>query len=509
MEGNFAAFDPKILMSENGELAAPIRSIIRPMVLDSNSCYQAVKARDARFDGCFFTGVTSTQIYCRPVCTAKAPKRENCQFYPSAAAAESAGFRPCLRCRPELAPGNSNVDLSARLAQAAASLIEDGAANGMGMEDLAQRLGVTDRHLRRLFFDAFGVAPIDFAQTQRLLLAKRLLTDTKMALVDVAFASGFQSLRRFNALFKVRYRLTPSTLRKSANASAFSDDFMFDLAYRPPLDWQHLLAFLAARSVVGVETVDRKTYRRTVRIDANGAIHCGWITAIQHKTKAVLSVRISASLARVLPQVMGRIKQLFDLSCQPQEISAALGEIALGHAGIRLPGAFDGFELAVRAVLGQQITVRAATTLAGRFAKAFGEEIATPFSALSCAFPTAERIATLNVDDIAKLGIIASRARTILALARHRAAGALRLDPAADVEATMGQLRAIPGIGDWTAQYIAMRALAWPDAFPHTDFGVMKALNEKNPRKVLEIAEAWRPWRAYAVMHLWKSLETA
>ena len=476
-------------------------------MLDSDSCYQAVKAHDARFDGRFFTGVTSTKIYCRPVCTAKVPKRENCRFYPSAAAAESAGFRPCLRCRPELAPGNASVDSSARIAQSAASLIEDGAVNGSGLEDLAARLGITDRHLRRLFFEAFGVAPIDFAQTQRLLLAKRLLTDTTMSVIDVAFASGFQSLRRFNALFKERYRLAPSTLRKSASASTLADEFVFELAYRSPLDWSHLLSFLGNRSVIGVEAIEGKTYRRSVRIDAKDVSHRGWIAVTQHKTKSVLSLRISASLARVLPQVMSRVKQLFDLSCQPAEISATLGELAKGHVGIRLPGAFDGFELAVRAVLGQQITVAAATTLAGRFAAACGDPITTPYAEINRIFPTADRVATLTVDAVARLGIIAVRARTIIALAQHIAAGELRLDPSANVEVTIAQLRTIPGIGDWTAQYIAMRALAWPDAFPHTDYGVMKALNEKNPRKVLAQAEAWRPWRAYAVMHLWRSLE--
>ena len=479
------------------------------MVLSSENCYQAVKAHDSRFDGRFFTGVTSTGIYCRPVCTAKIPKLENCRFFPSAAAAEFDGFRPCLRCRPELAPGNSGVELSARLAHTAASLIEDGVASGAPLVHLAQRLGVTDRHLRRLFFTSFGVAPIDFAQTQRLLLAKRLLTDTPMAIVEVAFASGFRSVRRFNDLFKRRYRLTPSDLRKRAEAGPTADEFTFELAYRPPFDWQHLMNFLGKRGVLGVEAVDKKFYRRSVRIEVNGVSHLGWIAVTQHKSKAVLNVRISSSLAKVLPQLIGRIKQLFDLACQPEEIAASLGELALGNAGIRLPGAFDGFELAVRAVLGQQITVRAATTLAGRFASAFGDQIATPFAPIVRTFPSAERIATLKVDDIAKLGIIASRTRTILALAQQMVDGELGLNPSADVETTIAKLRAIPGIGDWTAQYIAMRALAWPDAFPSADHGVMKALGQKNPRKVQEVAAAWRPWRAYAVMHLWNSLEPA
>jgi AraC family transcriptional regulator, regulatory protein of adaptative response / DNA-3-methyladenine glycosylase II len=477
-------------------------------MLDSDSCYQAIKAHDWRFDGRFFTGVTSTKIYCRPVCTAKIPKQENCRFYPSAAAAENAGFRPCLRCRPELAPGNASVDSCARTAQSAASLIEDGAADDAGLTQLAARLGVTDRHLRRLFLDAYGVAPIDFAQTQRLLLAKRLLTDTQLSIIDVAFASGFRSLRRFNSLFKERYRLAPSALRKkSSETTTAADEFVFELAYRPPFDWSHLLAFLGNRRIAGVERINGQAYHRAVRVQVKDVIHRGWIGVTQHKTKSVLSVRIAASLARVLPQVIGRVKQLFDLSCQPDEIAAALNGLAKGREGIRLPGAFDGFELAVRAVLGQQITVRAATTLAGRFAAAFGDKISTPFGEITRTFPAAEQIGTLTIDDIARLGIIGARARTIITLAQQIQSAALRLDPAANVELTIAQLRAIPGIGDWTAQYIAMRALAWPDAFPNTDYGVMKALGEKNPRKVLSLAERWRPWRAYAVMHLWRSLE--
>lgn len=476
------------------------------MTLDPDSCYHAVKSHDARFDGRFFTGVTSTRIYCRPVCTARVPKRENCRFFASAAAAESAGFRPCLRCRPELAPGNASVDATQRLAQAAASLIEDGIAAGNGLAQIAAQLQVTDRHLRRVFETQFGVAPIAFAQTQRLLLAKRLLTDTTMSATDIAFASGFQSLRRFNALFRERYRLSPSALRKSVPRGAQQDRFTFELAYRPPLDWRHLTGFLAARSIASVESVEGQTYRRTLRIADGAGQHTGWIEVRRHKTRAVVSVHVAATLGKVLPQVLARVKRVFDLSCQPQEIVAALGAWAQPHAGLRLPGAFDGFELAVRAVLGQQITVRAATTLAGRFAGAFGDTAATPYAGLARVFPAASTIAGLSIDEIAGLGIIAARARTIRALAQAIAEGGLRLDSSAEVEPTLEALRQIPGIGEWTAQYIAMRALAWPDAFPHTDYGVMKAMKETNPKRVLARAEAWRPWRAYAVMHLWHAL---
>ena len=477
------------------------------MVLDPDSCYQAVKSHDARFDGRFFTGVTSTRIYCRPVCTAKVPKRENCRFFASAAAAENAGFRPCLRCRPELAPGNASVDATQRLAQAAASLIEDGIATGNGLAHIAAQLQVTDRHLRRVFEAQFGVAPIAFAQTQRLLLAKRLLTDTNLPATDIAFASGFQSLRRFNALFKERYRLTPSALRKAAPRRTTQDVFTFELAYRPPLDWTRLLAFLSKRSVATVESVENLTYQRTLRIVDGAVTHTGWIEVDQHPSKSVVKVRVAATLSKVLPQVLARVKRVFDLSCQPQEIVAVLGPWARPRAGLRLPGTFDGFELAVRAVLGQQITVRAATTLAGRFASAFGDAVTTPYPALQRVFPSAQAVAERSIDDIARLGIIATRARTIRALAQAIADKKLVLEPSANVEGTLATLKDIPGIGDWTAQYIAMRALAWPDAFPHTDYGVMKAMNETNARRVLAKAEAWRPWRAYAVMHLWNSLE--
>ena len=495
-----------IQMSENGECEPRRRRIIHAMVLDADSCYQAVKSHDARFDGRFFTGVTSTRIYCRPVCTAKLPKRQNCKFFASAAAAESAGFRPCLRCRPELAPGNASVDATQRLAQAAASLIEDGIAAGNGLAPIAAQLNVTDRHLRRVFEAQFGVAPIAFAQTQRLLLAKRLLTDTAMPATDIAFASGFQSLRRFNALFKQRYRLSPSDLRKAAPRGAVQDYFTFELAYRPPLDWGHLTGFLAARSVALVESVEKHAYRRTLCITDDRARHTGWIEVRRHPKKSVLSVRVAATLGKVLPQVLARVKRVFDLSCQPEAIVAALGAWARPNVGLRLPGAFDGFELAVRAVLGQQITVRAATTLAGRFAGAFGETVATPYAELQRAFPSAQTIAKCGIDDIARLGIIATRAKTLHALAQAMAAGQLTLEPSTDVDATLTALKAIPGIGDWTAQYIAMRALAWPDAFPHTDYGVMKAMKETHPKRVLAKAEAWRPWRAYAAMYLWMNL---
>jgi len=476
------------------------------MHLEPDTCYRALRARDARFDGRFFVAVSSTRIYCRPVCTVKPPRRENCRFYPSPAAAEAAGYRPCLRCRPELAPGNASVDATSRLAKAAAGLLEDRAVDEEGLEAIAARLGVTDRHLRRAFGAEFGVSPVQFAQTQRLLLAKRLLTDTALPVTEVAFASGFGSLRRFNALFKERYRLQPGALRRRALAEggAAQDILRFELAYRPPYDWPAVSAFLGARAIAGVEAVEGGVYRRTARLLVDGTPAAGWIEVAPAPRKTALRVHVSASLAKALPAVLARVKALFDLACNPVEVAQALGGLAGAHAGLRVPGAFDGFEVAVRAIVGQQVSVAAARTICGRIAEAFGDPVETPF-ALGRTFPDASRVAAVPHGRIASLGMPGARARTIVGVARAIAGGELDLSPNADLDETLAKLRALPGVGEWTAQYLAMRALAWPDAFPHTDLGVLRALGEKDPRRVLQRAEAWRPWRAYAVMHLWQS----
>ena len=477
------------------------------MLLDADQCYRALCTHDARFDGRFFVGVGSTGIYCRPVCTARTPLRRNCSFFPSAAAAEARGFRPCLRCRPELAPGFSTVDAQRRLAQAAASRIEDGSLAEAGLESLATGLGVTSRHLRRVFGEEFGVSPIEYAQTQRLLLAKRLLTDTRLPVIEVALASGFASLRRFNAAFRERYRMTPGGLRRDA-AQRPVERLDFDLAYRPPYDWESMLAFLGKRAIPGVEEVQRNAYRRTVRIGADKPA-AGWIEIAPSRRRHALRVSASASLARVIPALLARVKQMFDLSSHPEEIAAVLGPLAASRLGLRLPGAIDGFEMALRAIVGQQVTVRAASVIAGRIAHAFGEPIETPFASLTHLFPTAARIAACEASEIARVGVIGSRARAIVALAQAIDAGALKLAPSEPVESTLEALAALPGIGPWTAQYIAMRVLAWPDAFPHPDVAVLKAMGETRGARALERAEAWRPWRSYAVLHLWKSLEDA
>ena len=477
------------------------------MFLDPDQCYRALRTHDARFDGRFFVGVGTTGIYCRPVCTAKTPLARNCSFFPSAAAAEARGFRPCLRCRPELAPGFASVDANLRLAQAAAGMIEDGRLEDASLSDLAGALGVTDRHLRRVFQEQFGVSPVEYAQTQRLLLAKRLLTDTAMPVLEVAMASGFASLRRFNDLFRTRYRMSPGQLRGAAPANRPSDRLSFDLAFRPPYDWPAMLAFLGRRSIAGVERADGRRYRRTVRLERAGRTHSGWIEIGPSARKSALRVTASASLAGAVPVLLARVKSLLDLACHPDAIAAALGPLAAAHPGLRLPGAMDGFEIAVRAILGQQVTVAAATTIAGRFATAFGEPLDTPHEGVERLFPPASRIASIAPAEIAALGVISARAKAIVALAGAIEDGTLRLDPAAPVQETLAALERLPGIGPWTAQYVAMRALAWPDAFPHPDVAVLKAMREANGRRALQRAERWRPWRAYAVLHLWKSLD--
>ncbi|HZW71910.1 MAG TPA: AlkA N-terminal domain-containing protein, partial [Caldimonas sp.] len=397
------------------------------MTLDSSICYRALRARDARFDGRFFVAVSSTRIYCRPICTVKPPKRENCRFFASAAAAESSGYRPCLRCRPELAPGNASVDATTRLAQAAATLLEDRAQDEDGLEAVAARLGVTDRHLRRAFGSEFGVSPVEFAQTQRLLLAKRLLTDTALPVTEVAFASGFGSVRRFNALFRERYRLKPGQLRGQRQNAALpaADALQFELSFRPPFDWPAVSGFLGARAIAGVESLEDGSYRRTVRIAGDGKEHSGWIAIEPSPKKPTLRVAVSASLVKVLPPVLSRAKALMDLACNPAEVAQALGALAKPHPGLRVPGAFDGFEIAVRAILGQQVTVAGARTIAGRFAAAFGDPVETPFAELATLFPIAPRIAGLPAGRIARLGMPLARARTVVALARAVADGRL------------------------------------------------------------------------------------
>jgi AraC family transcriptional regulator, regulatory protein of adaptative response / DNA-3-methyladenine glycosylase II len=486
------------------------------MTQDSAALYSALAARDSRFDGVFYVGVTSTGIYCRPVCTAKTPKVANCRFFDSAEAAEKANFRPCLRCRPELAPGNAPVDNAHRIASLIAHRIDEGMLDdGAGLEEIATRFGWSSRQIRRIMQKELGVSPIELLMTRRLLLAKQLLTETALPITEVAFASGFASLRRFNDAFSTRYGMPPTRFRKATDATAATiastDTFTLQLSYRPPFDWAGTMRFLGARALKEIELVRDDEYLRTVRLGE----HSGWIRVRNASEKRVLLVELTHSLTPVLPALLGRLRQLFDLSARPDVIAAQLTRDPLlagavdRNPGLRVPGAFDGFELAVRAILGQQITVKAATTIGGRFANAFGEPIATPHSGLSRLTPTPDRVASATVDALASLGIIQTRARTIIAIAGEIASGRLVLEPGADPDRTIEQLVALPGIGAWTAHYIAMRALRWPDAFPKEDVVLRKNLGGVSAARAEELSQPWRPWRSYATLHLWQGVAPA
>jgi AraC family transcriptional regulator, regulatory protein of adaptative response / DNA-3-methyladenine glycosylase II len=481
------------------------------MELNREICLRALKARDARFDGLFFVGVTSTGIYCRPVCTARPPKREHCIFFDNAALAEQAGFRPCLRCRPELAPGHAPIDAVRRTARVAAARIEAGDLNNGGsLERLARDLGLSSRQLRRAVRQEFGVSPVELAQTRRLLLAKQLLSETRLPIIRVAYASGFESVRRFNGLFQSHYRLTPSRMRRAAGSPTSAECLRLTLAYRPPFAWRSILRFLGARATAGVECVTEDAYIRTV---AAGR-HRGWLKVSPIAERNGLAVELATSLMPALPAILARVRHLFDLDARPDVIAQDLrGDRRLRAAikrcpGLRVPGAFNGFELAVRAILGQRVSVKAATTLAGRVAAAFGEAAATPFPCLGRTAPTAARLAEATPTQLTRLGIAAPRANSIRRVARAVADGKLDLNPGPWPETTIKALSEYPGIGEWTAQYIGMRALRWPDAFPDGDLGLLKAFGSKSAREIRQASEAWRPWRAYAAMYLWETLHS-
>jgi AraC family transcriptional regulator of adaptative response / DNA-3-methyladenine glycosylase II len=499
--------------SENGESQGTREPMMQCMTLHDDAAYLALKTHDARFDGRLFVGVTSTGIYCRPVCRVRTPLRRNCRFFANAASAEHGGFRPCLRCRPELAPGLSLVDSSQVLALHAARLIEQAARCGADpyLPQIAARLGVTDRHLRRIFRQAHGVTPIDYLSTQRLLLAKQLLTDTDLPVTQVALASGHASLRRFNAAFVQRYRLNPSALRKQAVPAARARDALpsLRLAYRPPCDIDGLMRFLAQRALAGVEAVDGLELRRTLRWQHQGQTLQGWMRCRFVPARNELHVSLAPALLPAAGAVLQRVRHAFDLDADPALIDPCLATLPQPPAaGLRLPGAMDGFETAVRIILGQQVTVAAARTLAQRLVAEFGEPVATPFAGLDRLFPDAAVLAAADPARIGRLGIVRQRVAALQALARAVAGGAIALEPSAPLQATLGALRALPGIGEWTLQLMAMRVLAWPDAFAATDIGVLNAFGTRDIAAVQVRAEAWRPWRAYAVMALWQTLET-
>jgi AraC family transcriptional regulator of adaptative response / DNA-3-methyladenine glycosylase II len=482
-------------------------------MIDDRAAYNALTSRDSRFDGVFFVGVTSTGIYCRPVCAVKTPQAKNCRFFESAEAAEKASFRPCLRCRPELAPGMAPMDNAHRIAHLMVHRMNEGLADdGAGLEEIAAQFGISSRQLRRIVQKELGVSPIELLQTRRLLLAKQLLTETKLPVIEVAFASGFTSLRRFNDAFSSHYRMPPTRLRKEAADSDgklnAADTSTLQLNYRPPYDWAGTLAFLRARTVKEVELVTGDSYARTVRLGRRK----GWIRVTHAPQRHALIVEFTHSLTPVLPALLGRLRNLFDLTARPDVIAAHLAndsvlkKSVMRNPGLRVPGAFEGFELATRAILGQQITVKAATTISCRFAETFGERFQTPFPELARLSPLAGRVARAGIDDIAKLGIVSARAACILAVARAFHSGDLRLDAGVSPETAIDQLVALPGIGPWTAQYIAMRALRWPDAFPKEDIAVRNNLGGVTAKQAEEMSQPWRPWRSYAVLHIWQNL---
>lgn len=491
--------------------------------LAPDACYLALKARDARFDGCFFTGVTSTGIYCRPVCKVRTPRRENCRFFGHAAQAESAGFRPCLRCRPELAPHSvawSIQDASAILAHQAARLLDEPdawAGSESGQEPtvagLATRLGVSDRHVRRIFEAQFGVSPMQYLQTRRLLTAKQLLADTDLPITQVALISGYASVRRFNAAFAQHYGLNPTQLRRDGPARpqpGSQQGIAVKLGYRPPYDVAAMLDFFRKRLVQGIEFVGEVQTGRTLAVEAGGRLHTGWLIGEFDEPRSQLVLRVSDSLRDVLPLVIRRMRAALDLDADPQAINSVLHERFPQGDGLRVPGAMSGYELAIRAVLGQQITVAAARTLAQRMVDRFGEPIETPFPQLTRLFPLPAALAQASGDALGQLGIVKQRQAAIVAIARAVAEKRLQLHGGADVNATVAQLKELPGIGDWTAQYVAMRALRWPDAFPAGDVALHKALgvmDAKNPAREAEAAsQAWKPWRSYAVIRAWTAM---
>lgn len=486
--------------------------------LESDACYLALKAHDARFDGSFFTAVTSTGIYCRPVCRVKTPRRENCRFFRHAAQAEAAGFRPCLRCRPELAPRAASwttQDASRILALQAARLIDEpdawpDAAEGEapGAARIAQRLGVSDRHLRRIFEANFGVSPLQYLQTRRLLAAKQLIADTRLPMAQVALASGFASVRRFNAAFMDHYGLNPSALRRAGEGQAAAGKGQaveVRIGFRPPYDHAAMIGFFGRRALRGVELpmADASAYARTLRVLHGGTSHTGWLRVQIDEPRQQALLEVSESLAGVLPIVISRVRAMLDLDAEPMAINAALHASFPQGDGIRVPGTVDGFELAVRAVLGQQITVAAARTLGSRLVEALGEPVDTPVQGLDRLFPSPEALAKADPDLLGRLGIVRQRQAALQALAREACEGRLRLHPGADVPATLAALQALPGIGDWTAQYIAMRALRWPDAFPSGDVALQKALGVSGARAAAQASQAWQPWRSYAVLRAW------
>ncbi|MDR1872317.1 MAG: helix-turn-helix domain-containing protein [Deltaproteobacteria bacterium] len=494
------------------------------MLENPTALYAAFKAKDPRLDGRFFVGVSSTGIYCRPVCPAKTPKIENCVFFPAPAAAEAAGYRPCLICRPELAPEDKPKDAASILAFKVALALEelDNADNdAASLAPIAARLGYSERHLSRVFTETYKVTPARFLLTKRLLLANSLLTDTNLSVLNVALTAGFKSLRAFNEVFKKRYRLKPSELRpKKLEASpspinSLDHTVTVNLGYRPPYQWETLIKFFAGRAIKGVEKVENDQYFRVARLKSvTGGMVEGWFSVAHNPSKNALAVTISESLVSALPEVLARIKGQFDLYGDPLAVDATLSSLndlapGLLMSGTRVPGSFEPFEMTVRAVLGQQITVKAAGTLASKIATAYGQPVPTSQEGLNRLFPTPSMVLELGSDledRFGQLGVTAARSRTIRELARAFNDATINFNWPQNPDEEIKKLTAIKGIGPWTAGYIALRAMGHTDVILETDYGVKKALTPRTPKEILKLAEEWRPYRSYATVNLWNSL---
>lgn len=485
------------------------------MELDPAVCERARLSRDARFDGRFFIAVVTTGVYCRPICPVRPPKAQNVRFMRSAAAAEEAGFRPCLRCRPEASPGTPAWLGTSASVSRALRLIGDGALDEGSVEELAAKLGIGARHLHRLFLRHLGASPVAVAQTRRLHFAKKLLDETDLPMLDVALSSGFGSVRRFNSVVRATYDRSPSELRAASKgrrvlAPRSGEGFRVRLPFRAPLDWDSLIDFLSLRAIPGVECVDADRYRRSIALD--GAVGVLEVSPVPGEDCLSLCVRMPGSQS--LLRVAERVRRTFDLGADPAEISGQLAQdplmsqLVAARPGLRVPGCWDPFELAVRAILGQQVSVRVATTLAGRLVERFGRplEDARVGDPLRL-FPTPEALCDA---DFRGIGLTRTREDTLRGLAEAVCGGELELDGGPDLDELVARLTRLPGIGAWTAHYVAMRGLGEPDAFPLGDLVLAKAAagfcEAPLAAKALSArAEAWRPWRAYAAMHLWSS----
>lgn len=501
--------------SETRETSVRAASILAFVELDFDSCLRASASRDSRFDGRFFIGVHSTGVYCRPICPAPTPKPTNVRFYPTAAAAEAAGLRPCRRCRPETAPGTPEWIGGSAIATRALRLIGQGYLDRHGVLDLARELHVSERQLRRLFKTHLGAGPVAVARVRRAQVARMLLDQTDLGMTQVAFGAGYASVRQFNAELRRAFGRTPTELRRARRSRAVpadGDALRLRLPYRPPLAWRQLLLYLAARAIPGVEAVDSGVYRRSVRLAGDPGI----VELEDDPERSQILLRLEPPVVDGIAGAVERARHVADLDADPLAIEAALaqdptlGPLVQRVPGTRVPGCWEPFELAVRAILGQQVTVRGATTLAGRLVRSFGEALPEANGSVTHLFPTAPALVEA---DIAQIGMPETRAAAIRALARAFRDGDVPLDTGADPAEAIAALEALPGVGRWTARYVAMRAVRDPDAFPASDLGLRHALaTNARPASAGEVAaaaEPWRPWRAYAAVHLWQGLSPA